>query len=138
VADPLDTNVVLRYLVEDPETIAPRFAGVLPFFEKLERGERSALLTPLVLFQCWFVLTSYYEVPGPDAAAKLRELLGFKGLRVPEKPVLRACLDTLLAERSVDVVDAYLAALCSLKGLGGVYSFDQGLARLGVEILPVE
>ncbi|HSW31576.1 MAG TPA: PIN domain-containing protein [Longimicrobiales bacterium] len=138
MADPLDTNVILRYLVEDPETIAPRFRGVLPFFEKLERGERSALLTALVLFQCWFVLTTYYGVPGPDAAAKLRELLAFKGLHVPEKPVLRACLDTLLADRSADVVDAYLAALCSLKGLAGVYSFDQGLSRLGVELLPVE
>jgi predicted nucleic acid-binding protein len=137
VSDPLDTNVVLRYLVEDPETIAPRFAGVLPFFEKLERGERSALLTPLVLFQCWFVLTSYYEVPGPEAALKLRGLLAFKGLRVPDRPILRACLDTLAAGCD-DVVDAYLAALCSQKGLAGVYSFDEGLARLGVELLPVE
>lgn len=31
----------------------------LPFFEKLERGERVALLPPVVLFQCWFVLTRY-------------------------------------------------------------------------------
>ncbi|MHB1194665.1 MAG: PIN domain-containing protein [Longimicrobiales bacterium] len=137
MADPLDTNVVLRYLVEDPDAIAPRFAGVLPFFEKLERGERSALLTPLVLFQCWFVLTSYYEVPGPEAAEKLRSLLAFKGLSVPERPVLRACLDTLV-EGCGDVVDAYLAALCSRKGLAGVYSFDEGLTRLGVALLPVE
>ena len=137
MADPLDTNVVLRYLVEDPEAVAPRFAGVLPFFEKLERGERSALLTPLMFFQCWFVLTSYYQVPGPEAAAKLRALLAFKGLRVGEKPVMRACLDTL-AGGCGDVVDAYLAALCTQKGLAGVFSFDEGLARLGVALLPVE
>jgi len=137
VADPLDTNVVLRYLMEDPETLEPRFAGVVPFFERLERGEQSALLTPLVLFQCWFVLTSYYRVPGPEAASKLRALLAFRGLRVPEKPILRACLDTL-AGGCGDVVDAYLAALCSRKGLAGVYSFDEGMARLGVALLPVE
>jgi predicted nucleic acid-binding protein len=137
VADPLDTNVVLRYLMEDPEAIAPRFAGVLPFFEKLERGERSALLTPLVLFQCWFVLTSYYQVPGPEAASKLRALLAFRGLRVAEKPVMSACLDTL-ADGCGDAVDAYLAALCSHKGLAGAYSFDEGLARLGVALLPVK
>ncbi|MDP2957959.1 MAG: PIN domain-containing protein [Longimicrobiales bacterium] len=137
MADPLDTNVVLRYLVEDPETTEPRFRGAVAFFEKIERGERTALLTPLVLFQCYFVLTSYYEVPRAEAAAKLREVLSYKGLRVPEKPVLRACLDTL-SERSVDLVDAYLAALCIQKRLAGVYSYDEGLTRLGVDLLPVE
>jgi predicted nucleic acid-binding protein len=137
VADPIDTNVILRYLVEDPETLPRRFGRVVPFFEKLERGERSALLPPLVLFQCWFVLTSYYEVPGSEAATALRGLLAFKGLRVPEKPIVRDCLDRL-AERPVDLVDAYLAALCSRKGLAGVYSFDKGLAQLGVELLSLD
>ena len=137
MADPLDANVVLRYLVEDPGTIHPRFGGVFAFFEKLERGERTALLTPLVLFQCYFVLTSYYEVPRAQAATTLRDVLSFKGLRVPEKPIIRACLDTL-SVRSVDLVDAYLAALCVHKQLAGVFSFDQDLAKLGVAVLPVE
>ena len=137
MADPLDTNVVLRFLVEDPEAIARPFRGVFPFFEKLERGERTALLTPLVLFQCYFVLTSYYEVPRPEAAARLRDLLAFRGLRVPEKPILRRCLTTL-TERSVDLVDAYLAALCSGRQLKGVHSFDRSLRKLGIELLPVE
>lgn len=137
MASPVDTNVVIRFLVEDPGTIAPPFRGVFPFFEKLERGDRTALLTPLVLFQCYFVLTSYYEVPRPEAAAKLRDLLAFRGLRVPDKAILRTCLNTL-SERSVDLVDAYLAALCSSRQLKGVHSFDQTLRKLGVELLPVD
>ena len=137
MADPVDTNVAIRYLVEDPKTIARSFRGVFAFFEKLERGERTALLTPLVLFQSYFVLTSYYEVPRMEAAAKLRDLLTFKGLRVPDKPVLRMCLDTL-SERSVDLVDAYLAALCSSRQLKGVYSFDESLRKLGIELLSVD
>ncbi|MBI4544194.1 MAG: PIN domain-containing protein [Gemmatimonadetes bacterium] len=137
MADPVDTNVIIRFLVEDPETVHPAFRGVFSFFEKLERGERSALLTPIVLFQSYFVLTSYYRVPRAEAAAKLGELLSFRGLTVPEKAILRMCLDTL-AERSVDLVDAYLAALCARRQLKGVYSFDDGLAKLGVELLPVD
>lgn len=76
-------------------------------------------------------------MPGQEAAQALQELLGFRGLRVPEKPVLRDTLETL-ATGETDLVDAYLAALCSRKGLGGVVSFDRGLERLGVEILAVE
>lgn len=136
MADPLDTNVILRYLVEEAGSADARFRGVVPFFEKLERGEATAMLPSLVLFQCYFVLTSYYEVPGTEAATALRELLSFKGLHVPERAVIRACLETL-SQRSVDLVDAYLSALCAQKRLGGVYSFDKGLARLGVTVLPV-
>jgi predicted nucleic acid-binding protein len=137
MSDPVDTNVIIRYLVEDPNTIDQEFRGVFRFFDKLERGERAALLTPLVLFQSYFVLTSHYDVPPAEAAAKLKELLSFKGLTVPEKSVLRACLDTL-SQRTVDLVDAYLAALCAGRQLGGVYSFDQRLSGLGVKLLPVD
>ena len=137
MADPVDTNVVVRFLVEDPERTAREFRGVFPFFDKLERGERTALLTPLVLFQSYFVLTSYYEVPRAEAAAKLRDLLSFRGFTVPEKSVLRRCLDTL-CERSVDLVDAYLAAVCGSRGLRGVYSFDERLLTLGMQPLPLD
>lgn len=81
--------------------------------------------------------TSYYEVPPEQAAAKLRDLLSFRGLRVPEKSVLRTCLDTL-AERLVDLVDAYLAAVRRPSAQKGVHSFDAGLRKLGVELLPVD
>jgi predicted nucleic acid-binding protein len=137
MADPIDTNVVIRYLIEDPAKVPVQLRGVFPFFRKLERGERTALLTPLVLFQSYFVLTSYYDVPRAVAADKLRDLLSFRGLKVPEKPVLRMCLDTL-SRRSVDLVDAYLAALCASRQLRGVYSFDRNLRKLEVEILAVE
>lgn len=136
MADPIDTNVVVRYLTEDPADAPAVVAGVFPFFEKLERGEGVALLAPLVLFQSYFVLTSYYGVPRAVAAEKLRALLAFRGLRVPEKAVLRTCLEMLM-KRSADVVDAYLAALCGRRQLKGVYSFDRDLRKLGIDILPV-
>jgi len=137
MADPIDTNVIIRFLVEDPQEAQPAFRGVFPFFERLERGQRSASLPPLVLFQAYFVLTSYYRVPRHEAAAKLHAILRFKGLKVPEKTVLRRTLE-MLAERPTDLVDAYLAALCLSKGHEGVYSFDEGLSALGVQVLAVD
>ncbi len=95
------------------------------------------MLTPLALFQSYLVLTSYYEVPKAEAAAKLRDRLSFRGLSVPEKSILRACLETL-GKRSSDLVDAYLAAWCSYRRLEGVHSFDTSLRKLGVEVLPVD
>jgi hypothetical protein len=35
MAEPIDTNVIIRFLVEDPTTVAKPFRGVFPFLEML-------------------------------------------------------------------------------------------------------
>jgi predicted nucleic acid-binding protein len=132
----LDTNVIVRYLVETPDSIPSRFQGVFPFFEKVERGEVRVHLPSLVLFQAFFVLTSYYQVPPAEAAEKLDALLSFKGMTIPEKAVIQNSL-RLLKEKKLDLIDAYIAAYSRVRGLKGVYSFDSGLKALGLELLPV-
>lgn len=59
MAELLDTNVIVRFLVESPESIPERFRGVFSFFERIERGEVKVHLPALVLVQSFFVLTSY-------------------------------------------------------------------------------
>jgi len=133
----VDTNVILRYLVEDPSTIDPRFEGVYSFFAKLEKGELMAELVELVLFQSYFVLTSYYQVPRPEAAEKLERLVMFKGLCTPEKDVILACLKMLQTE-NLDIVDAYLLAWSKQHGLDSVYSFDNDLKKKGLKLQKVK
>ena len=134
---PLGTNVILRYLVEDPATIDSKFKGVYPFFGKLERGDCHAHLAELVLFQTFFVLTSYYEVPPGEAAEKLVRLLAFKGLHLAEKDIAITCLSRLQREK-IDLVDAYLLAWCERHGRDEVYSFDDGLRKRGLTLLAVQ
>ena len=69
---PIDTNVILRYLVEDPESIDPKFSGVYSFFDKLETGRLTVHLPDLVLFQTYFVLTSFYNVQIGRASCRER------------------------------------------------------------------
>ena len=133
----VDTNVILRYLVEDPSTIDPRFGGVYSFFAKLEKGEIMAELVELVLFQSYFVLTSYYQVPRQEAAEKLERLVKFKGLCMPEKDVILACLKMLQTE-NLDIVDAYLLAWSKQYGLDSVYSFDNDLKKRGLKLQKVK
>ena len=133
----IDTNVIVRYLIEDPSTIDPRFRGVYTFFAKLEKGLLQVRLTDLVLFQTYFVLTSFYQVPRPTAAEKLGRLLAFKGLCIPDKDVALACLYRLETEK-LDIVDAYLLAWADKRGAEGVYSFDAEFRKRGLNVLKVE
>lgn len=133
---PLDTNVIVRYLVEDPEEIDPKFQGVYSFFGKVETGRLKVHVPELVIFQAYFVLTSYYEVPGAEAAEKLRELVQFQGVEMPEKAVVSGCLERLKT-RNMDLVDSYILSWSEARGITSVYSFDTDLEKEGLELLPV-
>lgn len=133
---PIDTNVVLRFLVENPETVASKFRGVFDFFEKLEQASRKAFLPDLVLFQAFFVLTSYYKVPSRLAAEKLLRLVEFRGIRMTDKPVAAACLRKIVSGQR-DLVDAWLVAWCESRQCDGIFSFDTGFKQRGLKAIPI-
>ena len=75
VASFIDTNVIIRYLVEIPDSISKKFKGVFPFFNRVETGEVKVELTELVLFESFFVLTRVYEIPVAEASETLSKLI---------------------------------------------------------------
>jgi len=135
-ASAVDTNVIIRFLVEDPEHVDAKFREVFGFFSKVEKGEVRVYLPALVVFQAFFVLTSYYEVPVPEAATQLKEMVSLKGFILPERDVLQRCF-SILIEKEMDLVDAYLLAWSKDQNVNTVYSFDKGLAKKGLKLLPV-
>ncbi|MBT3257850.1 MAG: PIN domain-containing protein [Deltaproteobacteria bacterium] len=133
----IDTNVIIRYLVEDPEKVDMKFRGVFTFFPKVENGKVNAELCELVLFEAFFVLTKLYQVPQNEAAEKLFDMVSFMGIIMPDKPLILSCLEILQSEK-IDLVDAYLLALSKKKKLKGIFSFDKDLLRRGLKSIAIE
>lgn len=133
----IDANVIIRYLVEDPDTIPPKFKGVYSFFEKLETGQRQVQLPEPVLFEAFFVLTGFYEVPAAKAAQTLDLIVALKGISMQNKGLMRSCL-MLLQNKKIDLVDAYILAVSRQKGIKTVYSFDTDLKKNGLNLLKVQ
>lgn len=117
-----DTNVVLRYLLHDHET---HYAQANEFFEAVREGRRQAILLEGVLVECVYVLTKFYQVPRAEAAAKLHDLLQYKGMHNADRQEL---LDALkrYAETKLDIVDCILLAK-NADGQTEVFSFDADL-----------
>ena len=132
----VDTNVIIRYLVENPDSVQPKFKGVFTFFPKVERGEIKIELCELVLFEAFFVLTKLYEVPQKEAADKLSGIVSYKGIIMPDKPLILSCLKILQTE-SIDLVDAYLLAFSKKKKIKQIYSFDSDLSKRGLDALNI-
>lgn len=133
----IDTNVIVRYLVEDPGQVQEKFRGVFSFFPRLELGEIVVELPELVLFEVFFVLTKLYHVPPKEAAHQLEDLISFKGIGMRDKSVVKGCL-RILQKKAIGLVDAYLLASTRQKGGDAVYSFDQDLAKQGLRLLEVK
>jgi predicted nucleic-acid-binding protein len=132
----LDTNVVIRFWVETPASIPAKFAGVFSFFEKLERGDVHCLLADVVMFQCYYVMTSYYKVPHSLVVEQLMNLTLLRGVHLQNRAVMVATLD-ILKTRKTDFVDAYLQELTRHNGITGIYSFDQGVKTEGLTLLEI-
>lgn len=123
----VDTNVLLRFLTDEPKDLAERAASIL---ERAEARDVKLVVPSLVLAEVVYVLELVYEWARAEISEKLRELIGAGVLHFPEADVLTQALEDDEARRKLDFADAYAAALARVGGHGRVISFDRELDGL--------
>ena len=113
----VDTNVVVRYLVNDDAAQAARVRRLV---------ERHDVLVPLtVLLESEWVLRGVYGLAAADVVRALRAFAGLARVTVENPAVAAAALDW--AEQGLDFADAlHLAAAQAQQGF---VTFDKALAR---------
>jgi predicted nucleic acid-binding protein len=120
----VDTNLIVRYLVQDHEKHA-RAAGKL--FEACDRGDVEMLVLPVVLAECVFVLESFYGHPRADIASALGRLISSPGLEISEVSVHLDALNRYKGTRA-HFVDCLIAATAAARNVP-VSSFDQDFRK---------
>ena len=120
----LDTNLIVRYLVQDHERHA-KAAGKL--FEACDRGDLVVVVLPAVLAECVFVLDSFYEHSRENIAAALSTLISSPGVEISEPEIH---LDALSRFRRTKVhfVDCLIAATSAAESTP-VATFDQDFRK---------
>lgn len=120
----VDTNLIVRYLVQDHEKHA-KAAGRL--FDACDRGEIVIVISPAVLAECVFVLESFYEHPRRDIASALGRFISSPGVEISEAATH---LDALGRYRKTNVhfVDCTIAATAIAEGMP-VATFDQDFRK---------
>ena len=122
----VDTNVVVRYLVQDHEKHS-RAAGKL--FDACDRGDLILVVLPVVLAECVFVLESFYGHPRADIASALARLISSPGVEISEVTVHLDALNRYKGTR-VHFVDCLIAATAVAKHVS-VSTFDQDFRKFG-------
>jgi len=119
----VDTNLIVRYLVQDHEKHA-KAAGKL--FEACDRGNVVIVVLPAVLAECVFVLESFYEHPRGDIASALGRLISSPGVEIDAAIHLDA-LDRY-RKTTVHFVDCLIAATAATENIP-VASFDRDFRK---------
>ncbi len=120
----VDTNLVVRYLVQDHEKHA-KAAGKL--FDACDRGDVVIVVLPAVLAECVFVLESFYEHPRGHISSALGRLISSPGVEIGGATIH---LDALERYRKTKVhfVDCLLAATAAAEDTP-VATFDQDFRK---------
>jgi predicted nucleic-acid-binding protein len=120
----LDTNVVVRYLVQDdPDQSA---SALIEGLTETDPG----YLSLVTVVELYWVLRRAYKVEASRCAELLEGLLDARELRVDQDAVVRAALT---ASRSgFDFADVVIAGLGRAAGCDSTVTFDHRAARNGV------
>jgi predicted nucleic acid-binding protein len=123
----LDTNVLLRYVLQDDPIQAPAAAEL---FRAIEAGATAVRLTNTVVFESVYTLQRFYEVPRAEIAVALLAVLDLPGVVLPGKAAYSDVCALWTTQRGLSFADCF-HAVCAERFTGGVIiSFDRGYDRL--------
>lgn len=119
----IDTNVILRYLLEDHETQSPKAKA---FMLQVSQGKKKIEIPAVVAVECIYVLEKYYAVPRNEIVESISAILNFSGVvNTDRSEILKALF--AYGNSNTDIVDCILAARSSPEK--PVVSFDKDLQK---------
>lgn len=122
----LDTNILLRHLLQDVPDQSARSSAYL---QRVERGELQVQTADTVIFETVFTLQRSYHVPKADIAAALLPLIELPGIVLPHKRRFRVAFD-LYVNLNLPFADAYHAAVMQSLKLTEIVTFDREFNRV--------
>ena len=125
----LDTSVIVRYLTDDPPSMATRAAEIIDTQDDL-------IVSELVLVETAYVLATVYDIGRGQVVEALQALLLRSNIRLLQlsKPAALEALSLCSESHRHSFVDAFQWALARELGPRQVYSFDQRFPCKGIAV----
>ena len=131
----LDTNIFIRYLVND---IPDQVDKVEDLFDRAERGEIRLVTGPPVFFEIAWTLKSFYNMNRKRIYGCLRGIIGLQGLEIIDLKIIEEALE-IYNQTSADFNDAYIAILSQKNGADSIATFNiRHFRNLNVQLYDFE
>jgi len=117
----IDTNVLLRYLLDD---ITEQADAVESLLLEASRGQVALRTNALVLAEIVWTCESYYKLSKEEIRDKALMILNTPGLDVADRDLITEAVFTY-ADENIDFVDAFNGCWMKQQGIETIYTFDQ-------------
>lgn len=121
----IDTNVLLRYLLDDIPSQTTRIHELLL---KAKKGEVRIDVPMLVIAEVFFVLASFYRLQKQNVCAQLADFCKLQYMDIEKREVVLATF-ALIQLNNIGFIDAFLLAHTREMG-SELCTFDKKLKRL--------
>jgi len=119
----LDTNIVVRYLVQDEPDQSATASTVIEALTEQDPG----FLSLVTVVELYWVLRRAYKISTTRCAELVEGLLDARELRVGQDSIVRAALTA--SRGGLDFADAVIAELGRVAGCEHTVTFDQRAAQ---------
>lgn len=121
----IDANYFLRFLLAD---ITPQHAEAKALFLAAAEEKKTVITSTIVIFELYWVFTSFYGKNKKDVASILVQILAMHFVGIAERDILKDAVS--LYNKSVfDLEDAYNIMYAKAKGAKEFKTFDKKLQR---------
>ena len=120
----LDTNILVRFLVED---VTEQIEVIGKLFT--DAGDESLEVSDMVIAEVVLVLQSFYKKEKDEVIDKIKVLVSDKKFKV-NRLLMKTTLE-IYSREEILFVDAYLCAGVSLGKNEFLYTFDKRLIKIG-------
>ena len=121
----IDTNVLVRFLVQDDEKQAQIATQLLA---EAETNKQPLFVSNVVVLELIWVLRSVYEVPRDEILGSLNELLSMMALEFQDSVIVRDFVTSAYGN-TYDLVDLLIAQVAKGKGYDITLTFDKKAAK---------
>lgn len=120
----LDTNVILRHIMQDHPEQSP---VCTEFFGQIETGAIAVRTLDTVVFESVYTMERLFGMPRLTIAGAMVPLLSFPAIELPSKDAVIEAFPLWVETRRLSFADAYHLVMTRQMGLDRIISFDRGL-----------
>ena len=127
----VDSNIFMRWLLNDDKEQADAIAALV---RKFEKGGERLWASDTVIAEVVWVLESVYDVSPKDVSQYIESLLDVQTFEFENRERLLRAVE-LYRAHSVDFIDCYIVASAKDKGISTVVSYDRDFRKMPIKAI---
>lgn len=123
----LDTNVLLRHLLQDHSDHSPRATSLI---REIERGSEKVRVADTVIFEAAYTLEKTYGIARDAISIVLLEFLDLPNVLLTGKTIFYEVFDVYVRNLGLSIADCYHIAIAKQLTGGSLISFDRKVGKV--------